>query len=88
MCSFEVGFIGAGEMAKALICGFLTEVDSNSIIASSPSGAKKLEDLGIYCTSSNAEVFRTTKIVFLCCKPTQVADILQECGDICGKLVL
>jgi len=74
----EIGFVGAGEMVSAMISGMLPQRSPRSVMASSPSGATKLDKFGIKCTSSNLEVFKNSKVVVIACKPIQVGDVLRE----------
>ncbi|KUO72779.1 MAG: pyrroline-5-carboxylate reductase [Clostridia bacterium BRH_c25] len=79
----KIGFIGCGNMARAMITGLL---DSNiavpgSIIASN-STAGKLEavrqDYGIETTSSNRTVARFADILVLSVKPNKYKGIIEE----------
>ena len=77
---YAIGFVGAGEMAEAIVAGLLTKkvFDATSVIAASPSGAPKLKSLGVHCVHENSQVFQTARIVVLACKPYQIEDVANE----------
>ena len=77
---YAIGFVGAGEMAEAIVAGLLSKksFEPSSIIASSPSGASKLKSLGVTCVHENCEVFQSAAIVILACKPYQIESVANE----------
>ena len=77
----DIGFVGAGEMACAMVAGIVSKLNPKSIMASSPTGATKLDRYGVVCSKSNSGIFKNCKIVVIACKPTQVPDILKEWKD-------
>ena len=81
-----IGFIGAGNMATALISGLMNSDQSASkIIASSPE-QEHLEmlskDFGIKTTNNNLEVVDIADIVILAVKPNIVQAIIDEIKDV------
>ena len=74
----KIGFIGTGNMATALIRSIK---DDNRII-SSDKNEEKLEkaekELGIKTTADNNEVAKSSEIIFICTKPHDIKEILQE----------
>lgn len=82
----SVGFIGAGQLAHALVRGFTAAgvIAGNRITASSPdtdlptvSGLRKL---GVNLTTSNKEVVNKTDVLFLAVKPHIIPFVLDEIG--------
>lgn len=90
----KIGFIGCGNMAKALISGILSSkfIAPNEIIASALhlEGLKKTEnDLGINITLDNKEIALKTKYVVLAVKPQFYADTINEIkGSINSETVI
>ena len=79
----KVGFIGCGNMSKALISGIISSkvLSSSEIIASDlyAEGLKKAEsELGINTTSDNKVVASKTKYVVLAVKPQFYKDAINE----------
>lgn len=79
----KFGFIGAGNMASAIIAGLLKAqvVDRSNFIASTKSveSAKKAKDrFSIECINDNKTVANTADILFLCVKPYMIEDIVNE----------
>ncbi len=90
-----IGFIGLGNMAKAIIGGILNQgiADSNEIIGSAPTeetrrAAKELYDIEV--TASNAEVAEKADVLILAVKPqffqVVIADIMDHVDD--QKLII
>ena len=81
----RVGFIGAGNMATALISGLInSKYEPLKIIASSPEAQhlQKLEkDFGIQVTENNIEVIKNTDIIILAVKPNIIEDVVNEISD-------
>lgn len=80
---YAVGFVGAGNMASALIRGFLqTGLCAPTEIVASDVDARKLSALrrrfGIATTSSNAEVVSGSKVVVLAVKPQILDAVLAD----------
>ena len=81
----RVGFIGAGNMATALISGLInSKYEPLKIIASSPEAQhlQKLEkDFGIQVTENNIDVIKNTDIIILAVKPNIIEDVVNEISD-------
>lgn len=77
-----IGFIGAGNMATALISGLVnSKHDPSRIIASSPEEEhlKKLSDeYGINTTHNNLEILELADVVILAVKPNIIRSVLEE----------
>ncbi len=74
----KIGFIGTGNMAVALIRSMK---DDNKII-SRDKNEEKLQkagkELGIKITKDNNEVAKSSEIIFLCAKPDDIKEVLEE----------
>lgn len=78
-----IGFIGMGNMAQAMVCGFINsgKVKAEEVFAYAPNQARLKENaskIGFIPASSNLELVKKSKIVFVACKPYQIADVLKE----------
>jgi pyrroline-5-carboxylate reductase len=84
----KIGFIGAGNMATALIKGLLESgvYKKDQIIASDKQDAaiKNIsEQFGLTCCPTNQELVRGCSIVVLSVKPQSIREVLEEIkGDI------
>lgn len=84
-----VGFIGGGNMAKAIIGGVIQSglIGKENIIASAKSRETVdfLEDTySIQATTNNSAVARVADILFLAVKPNMFSTVIPEIKD-CGK---
>lgn len=91
--SNKLGFIGCGEMAKAIIKGILNSnyLTKDELIAStkSESSAKSAyEELKINVITDNKQVVQFANIIFIAAKPAQVEDILEEIKEVIGKKLI
>ena len=81
-----IGFIGAGNMATALISGLINSDQSASkIIASSPEQEhleRLSKDFGIKTTNNNLEIVDNSDIVILAVKPNIVQAVIDEIKDV------
>lgn len=81
-----IGFVGAGNMAEALIRGLVRggHVPAARIVASAPR-AERREELkaayGIDVTADNKEVAQRSGVVVLSVKPQIAGKVLREIGD-------
>jgi pyrroline-5-carboxylate reductase len=86
LASHTIGFIGAGNMAEALIRGLVTgnHVPASHIIASAPR-KERLDQLrtayGIEATADNRSVAERCNVVVLSVKPQILDKVLREIGD-------
>jgi pyrroline-5-carboxylate reductase len=86
LASHTVGFIGAGNMAEAMIGGLVRgkHVQPNRITASDPR-KERLEELrvalGIEATQNNRDIAERCSLVVLSVKPQIMDKILREVGD-------
>ncbi len=95
LASHSIGFIGAGNMAEALIRGLVKggHVAAQRITASAPRN-ERLSELaaayGVAVTRDNREVARAANIVVLSVKPQILDKVLREIGDqlTAGTLVI
>lgn len=79
----NLGFIGCGNMATAIISGILNRklIDSSSInVFDTYEGAldKIVSNLGVNACSGIADVMNKSDIMFLAVKPNVIADVLKE----------
>lgn len=86
----EIGFIGCGNMAKAMISGILAEgtYTKDEIIASGPSEDKMdqiSEQLGITTTADNIKAAKNSRIIVLSVKPQMYDKVIREIRDEVGK---
>ncbi|XP_076057063.1 pyrroline-5-carboxylate reductase 3-like [Oratosquilla oratoria] len=80
--TIRLGFIGCGNMAQALLNGFLKNglVQHKNVTASAPSDRNlcKLRGLGVATTHENSEVIESSDIIFLSVKPHLLEGAVQE----------
>lgn len=82
----KLGFIGCGNMAKAIIKGIVSSelVPTSDICASNASEAHakaSAEELGISTSTNNLSVVENSDVIFLSVKPYQYADVIAEIKD-------
>ncbi len=77
-----IGFVGAGKMGAALIQGLIGSglARPGDMVASDIVEERKrlVHRHGIRTTGDNAEVARGAEIIFLCVKPKDMAQVLEE----------
>ncbi|MAE42403.1 pyrroline-5-carboxylate reductase [Candidatus Woesearchaeota archaeon] len=86
----KIGFIGTGNMAKALIRN-IKNADNCCIIASDKNQdklSKAEKELEISTTKSNKELAQESEIIFLCVKPKDIAAVLEEIREIAENKVI
>lgn len=95
MKSKKIGFLGAGNMAEAIIKGLLSAsfIEAKSILASDPARARLdvlRRDYKIKVTEDNREVAAQCDIVVLAVKPQMARKVLNEVHDLMhrGKLLI
>ncbi|MDO5062353.1 MAG: pyrroline-5-carboxylate reductase [Peptostreptococcaceae bacterium] len=79
----KIGFIGCGNMAKAMIVSIIKAelVDPKNIFASDgyqPSLDDVKTRLGIHTTLDNKEVVKSSDVIFLAVKPNMYDSVMQE----------
>ncbi len=89
----DIGFIGAGKMAEALIGGLLAKnvFPKEGIVASAPSEATRERVSGTYgirVYGTAAEAAADSRIVVLAVKPKHVQGVFAEGLDLSGKLLV
>jgi pyrroline-5-carboxylate reductase len=79
----KIGFIGAGNMAEALMKGLLSsklakveDIIASEVVPDRREFVKKT--LGVRVTASNADVVKASEVVILAVKPQYVAVVLDE----------
>jgi pyrroline-5-carboxylate reductase len=82
----NIGFIGAGNMANALIKGLIkSNIYSPEQLSASDNDKKKIGDVsdkfGIKCYNSNKELIRECSVIVLSIKPQVIRDVLDEIKD-------
>ncbi|MFH1075583.1 MAG: pyrroline-5-carboxylate reductase [Pseudomonadota bacterium] len=88
----KIGFIGAGNMAEAMINGMIISGVSkkNQIIASDVSDKRRRymeERYSIETTNENSRVIAECRTVFLAVKPQQMNSLLSEISAIISSLI-
>ncbi|MFQ5716699.1 MAG: pyrroline-5-carboxylate reductase family protein, partial [Nitrospinales bacterium] len=93
--SKKLGFLGAGNMAEAIIKGLLSAsfIEAKSILAADPVRARLdvlRHDYKIKVTEDNREVAEKCDIVVLAVKPQMAGKVLNEVHDLMdrGKLLI
>jgi len=89
----QIGFIGSGRMASALLEGIVhaTIAPAADIVITDklPVAAEDLaRRTGAQTRASNAEVAAKAEVLILCVKPGDVPQALREAGDLTGKLLI
>ncbi len=91
----KIAFIGAGNMARAIIIGLINSgVAAKSIIVANPSPEKRVQlanEFGVQQTSDNIEAANFGDIIVLCVKPHFVCGVCQQLtstNDISNKLFI
>ena len=91
MITQNIGFIGAGQMARALARGFVSAglVTAEQIVASDPleAGRKGFAEQtpGARLVASNAQVALATDVLFLAVKPQKIQDALASLRSEVGE---
>lgn len=91
----KIAFIGAGNMARAIIIGLINSgVAAKNIIVANPSPEKRVQlatEFGVLQTSDNIKAASFADIIVLCVKPHFVCDVCQQLTnalDISNKLFI
>jgi pyrroline-5-carboxylate reductase len=91
----KIAFIGAGNMASAIISGLVSaNTDASNIMVSNPSPEKRerlAANFHIHQSSDNIEAAQFADIIVLCVKPHLIAQVCQDIAqsvDITKKLFI
>lgn len=90
----NIGFIGCGKMATALVRGILkadTFTASNIVVADRYASAAKAlaEECKVTCLPDGKSVSEQSEVVVLCVKPADASEVFGQIGDaLDGKLVI
>lgn len=86
----KIGFIGAGNMATALLKGMLASgiVQASDVIISDKDDAKleKLQSFGVITTNDNARVEAVADIVIFAVKPNLIQTVANEMNGFSQKI--
>lgn len=79
--TYELGILGAGNMAEAIVRGALKAgvLSPDRIIAADPSESRRqvfIESLGVQATTDNPAVARSSRVLLLSVKPQQMRQAL------------
>ena len=78
----KIAFIGAGNMARAIIIGLINSgIDANNIIVANPSPEKRLllaEEFGVQQTHDNIKAATFAEVIVLSVKPHFICDVCQQ----------
>lgn len=88
-----LGFIGAGNMATAILDGVLKSklFEPSMIVMSNPHSDKlsHAQSMGVHVTTSNQDVARTADLVIVAVKPQKYDVVLSELkDDLAGKCII
>ena len=81
----SIGFIGAGNMATAIIKGLIAQKGSGSFINVfdvSPEKLDEISKLGVNAFSSSQDVVKNSEIIVLAVKPQNYAEVLEALKDV------
>jgi pyrroline-5-carboxylate reductase len=86
MRDLTIGFIGAGNMAEAIIRGLLERrvVHSRQLIASDPSGNRRAlveNQFSVEATTDNRELLDRADVIILAVKPQVMGEVLRPLAD-------
>lgn len=88
----RVGFIGGGKMAFAIAKGFTETKVFEKITAVSGPHPEKLkldwEPISMLITAENWKVVQACNVIFICCKPTQLKDVVRDINAAIDKFVI
>ena len=81
----RIGFIGAGNMATAIIKGLIAQKGSGCFINVFDVSSEKLDEiskLGVNALSSSQDVVKNSDIIVLAVKPQNYAEVLEALKDV------
>lgn len=93
MDSLRLGFVGAGNMATAILDGVVAKhifrPGQISISNPHPDKLEHAKSLGVHVTSSNEEVVSASDIIVLAVKPQMYESVIHGIRDLCaGKCIV
>ncbi|MEW6992993.1 pyrroline-5-carboxylate reductase [Colwelliaceae bacterium MEBiC 14330] len=78
----KIAFIGAGNMARAIIIGLVNSgINANDIMVANPSETKRLKlanEFGVQQTADNIAASNFADVIVLCVKPHFITDVCQQ----------
>ncbi len=83
--SLKIGFIGAGNMASALLDGLISDGRDPSCLAAADTYTAKLDALaarGIHTSTDNAHIVTRSSAVILAVKPQVMAEVLAPLREV------
>lgn len=83
----KIGFIGAGNMATAIIKGLITQNNTSenlSVFDVSAEQCEKMREMGVTVAPSSPDVVNNCDIIVLAVKPQHYADVLEEIRPAAG----
>src|SRR5579862_5732510 len=92
--TYELGIIGAGNMAEAIVRGVVRAgmIAPAAIIASDVSSARRdlfSRDLGVKAVENNADAARSARVLLLSVKPQMMAAALASLGPaLCSQTLI
>ncbi|MFH0861397.1 MAG: pyrroline-5-carboxylate reductase [Candidatus Altiarchaeota archaeon] len=85
----RVGFIGVGRMGSALLSGFIGKgLISASDVRAYDKNLSSVKRMNVGYEYSSFEVVEKSEVVFLCVKPKDMDDVLDEIRDIAGSRLI
>ena len=90
----NLGFIGMGNMAKALAKGFIDKgaIDASNVFAYAPNQEKLMknaEEIGFFAMSSAKALVKSSDVIIIACKPYQIDIVLDETREeLKGKAII
>ena len=90
---YELGILGAGTMAEAIVRGILTRrfLDKKQILAADVASARReffARELGVQAVADNSGVARQSRVLLLCVKPQQMQAALAGIGAVMNPQTL
>ncbi len=86
--AITIGFIGAGNMASALVGGLIARGQPLTHLALADSQVAQLlafQDQGIFTSINNADIFARADVIVLAVKPQVMADVLKPLAAIAQR---
>lgn len=81
----NIAFIGAGNMAKAIIHGLLSHQYPEDKIYIANRSAEKLKEFSTHTSTNNCEMAEKADIIILAVKPDQIAEVCRQLQTLCHK---